>query len=274
MGKSKIIFGGETLIDLTGDNITKATALKGTTFHDAKGEAQTGECEFDVNSQDATALVAETLEGKTFYARGQKHTGTMPNRGAVTGVISKTTDQFAIAQGYHDGSGKVKIADGELEKFKPENIRKDVILMGIQGSMDGTEGVNAQSVEVTPTVDGQVIVPGAGYNYISQVKMKPMRINSSGNVVTHTDNAMGVTGFIPAKAGDVIEATNYASNVSYTSYIAAYDASNTPTGQLAITTSKSFPITLDEATFGSNFDAIRISGDITDATTIINKVAV
>lgn len=191
MGKSKIIFGGETLIDLTGDNITKATALKGTTFHDAKGEAQTGECEFDVNSQDATAMVAEVLDGGTFYARGQKHTGTMPNRGAVAGTIAHIEEPFSIPQGYHDGSGKVGIDPTESAKFKPENIRKGVNLMGVAGGMTGTEDVNAQSVEVTPTVAGQTIVPGEGYNYLSQVTMKPIPYVETPNAAGGTTVTIG-----------------------------------------------------------------------------------
>lgn len=52
------------------------------------GESITGTCEYDVNSSDATAAVAEILQGKTAYVRGQKLTGTMKNNGAVTGTIS------------------------------------------------------------------------------------------------------------------------------------------------------------------------------------------
>ncbi|MBQ6255961.1 MAG: hypothetical protein IJJ60_05170, partial [Clostridia bacterium] len=36
-------------------------------------------------------------------------TGTMPNRGAVTGVISTTDGRYTVPQGYHDGSGSVGI---------------------------------------------------------------------------------------------------------------------------------------------------------------------
>lgn len=99
------------------------------------------------------------------------------------------------------------------------------------------------------------------------------RINSSGAITTSGAPAeMGVTGFIPAKVGDVIKATNYGANRSYTSYIASYDASNNCTGKFTLGSDHAdFTITLDAETFGSNFDAVRISGDITDATSIINK---
>lgn len=42
MGKSKIIYNGQTLIDLTGDTVTAETLLEGITAHGADGEAILG----------------------------------------------------------------------------------------------------------------------------------------------------------------------------------------------------------------------------------------
>lgn len=42
MGKSKIIFNGQTLIDLTGDTVTAEALLEGITAHGADGEAILG----------------------------------------------------------------------------------------------------------------------------------------------------------------------------------------------------------------------------------------
>jgi hypothetical protein len=105
------------------------------------------------------------------------------------------------------------------------------------------------------------------------------RINSSGGVVQYTGtnaDKMATTGFIPAKAGDVIDLTGYSSHPDYTSYIAAYDASNALTGKLQVISSVKFPLTLNEATFQTvsgtgPFNAIRISGTITASTSVINK---
>ena len=87
MAINKVIYGGKVLIDLTGDTITANKVLSGYTAHDKSGAPITGTCSFDVNSQDATAAVAEILSGKTAYVRGSKLTGTMPDNGAVTGEI-------------------------------------------------------------------------------------------------------------------------------------------------------------------------------------------
>ena len=75
MAYNKIIYGGKTLIDLTGDTVTADRLLKGATAHDMSGEAITGTCTFDSDTSNATAVVAEILAGKTAYARGSKVTG-------------------------------------------------------------------------------------------------------------------------------------------------------------------------------------------------------
>ena len=169
MAKNKIIYGGEVLIDLTADTVEASKLLKGYTAHDKAGEIITGTCTFDSNTQDATAALGEVLATKTFYARGQKYTGTMPNNGKVTGYISSLTDVYTIAQGYHDGSGTVKLAATEIAKLTPQNIRAGVTILGVLGEMSGSEDVVAESITVTPRKTSQTVLPSEGYNYISQV---------------------------------------------------------------------------------------------------------
>ena len=42
MGKNKVVYAGQTVIDLTGDTVTAATMLSGTTAHDRSGTQITG----------------------------------------------------------------------------------------------------------------------------------------------------------------------------------------------------------------------------------------
>ncbi len=58
-------------------------------------------------SADATATDGEVLSGKTFYAKGQKITGTMKNNGAVNYTTLFAGQSYTIPAGYHNGSGKV-----------------------------------------------------------------------------------------------------------------------------------------------------------------------
>ena len=184
MGNSKIIFGGEVLIDLTADTVTSEKLLKGYTAHNKAGDLITGECEFDANTQDATAAAAEILNGKTAYVNGVKVTGEMPNKGAVTGVIEKKDDVFTIPAGYHDGSGSVAIDATEKGKLIPSNIRAGVTILDVVGSMTGSESVTAQEKTVTPTRAQQKVIPDNGIDYLSQVTVEAISY-------TESDNAAG-----------------------------------------------------------------------------------
>lgn len=181
MAINKVVYGGNTLLDLTGDTVTAEKILKGYKAHAASGEQITGTCEFDADTQDATATEAEILAGSTAYIRGNKITGTMKNNSAVNGTIYTKTEAYTIPQGYHDGSGKVTIHSTEQAKIIPDNIRDGVTILGVVGTMSTTEGAKPQAKEATPTVDEQVILPDAGYNYLSQVTVKAIPYVESDN---------------------------------------------------------------------------------------------
>lgn len=181
MAISKVIYGGRTLIDLTADTVTADKILKAYTAHGADGEPITGTCTFDSDTTDATASDAEILSGKTAYVKGTKKTGTMPNRGAATGTIALKDGSYVIQQGYHDGSGMVKIDPIERAKLIPENIRNGVSLLGVIGTMSGTEGAKPQAKTVTPTTEAQTVLPDTGYNYLSQVTVAAIPYVESDN---------------------------------------------------------------------------------------------
>lgn len=181
MANSKVVFGGEVLIDLTADTVKKDKLLKGYTAHGADGEPIVGECEFDANTQDATATEAEILAGKTAYNKGNKVTGKMPNNGAVSGKISTKAGKYTVPQGYHDGSGTVQIDSTEQEKIIPSNIRDGVTILGVEGTMSGSEGVKTQSKTVTPKTTAQTVLPDNGYTHLSQVTVEPIPYVESEN---------------------------------------------------------------------------------------------
>ena len=191
MSINKVVYGGKTLIDVTGDTVTADKVLEGFTTHDKSGASITGTCTFDVNSGDATVSVAEMLTGKTAYARGTKLTGTMPNNGAVTGKISTKDGAYTIPQGYHDGSGKVSIDATEQAKIIAQNIREGVTILGVEGSMSGSEGVKAQAKTVTPSSAQQTILPDDGYTHLSQVIVEKIPYVESENSAGGTTVTIG-----------------------------------------------------------------------------------
>lgn len=183
---NKVVYGNTVLIDLTADTITADKILVKYTAHDAAGNLITGTCDFDVNSQDATVAVAEIIEGKTAYARGTKLTGTMPNNAAVTLTISDKDDEITIAQGYHDGSGKAVISATEKAKLVGANIKQGIEILGVMGTLEPSSSVKVTAKEFTPTKDGGTVLPGDGFDYITQVVVKPIPY-------VEIDNAAGGT---------------------------------------------------------------------------------
>lgn len=183
---SKVIYGNQTLIDLTSDTVVANKLLSGYTAHGADGAPITGTCDFDADTSDATATAAEILATKTAYKAGSKLTGTMPNIGAQTSTITTKAQAVAIQQGYHDGSGTVSIATTEQAKLIADNIREGVTILGVVGTMSGSEDVKATSLSATPYTTAKTYLPTdlGDYNYFSQVSVAAIAYNE-------TDNAAG-----------------------------------------------------------------------------------
>lgn len=170
---SKVVYFGDTLIDLTNDTVEPSKLLSGFTAHDKSGAPITGSCTFDSNTQDATATAAEILKSKTAYVKGTKVTGSMPNNGAVEGYISDKTQPYTIPAGYHDGSGSVGIASAEAAKLIGSNIKSGVEILGVTGTYSG-ELTKGQTKTVTPTKDGFTVVQDEGYDYLASVVVNPI----------------------------------------------------------------------------------------------------
>lgn len=180
---NKVIYGTETVLDLTGDTVDAASLLTGKTAHDKSGAPITGACSYDADTSDATAGAAEILSGETAYVSGAKVTGTMPNNGAVSGTISTKAEQYAVPMGFHDGSGKVGIDATEQAKIIAGNIKSGVTILGVTGDYGG-ESAEVQVKTVTPMVAGFTVLPDAGYDYLSQVTVNAIPY-------VETDNASG-----------------------------------------------------------------------------------
>ena len=183
MAYNKVIYDGKTLIDLTSDTVTSNQLKAGVTAHDKSGTVITGTCTHDVDSTDASATASEILKGKTAYARGSKVTGSMPNNGSVAGVITTVDSVYTVPQGYHDGAGTVSIDSSECSKIVAGNIRDGVTILGVLGTMSGTEGANAQTKTVVPKSTAQTITPDTedGYNYLAQVNVEKIPYTEAEN---------------------------------------------------------------------------------------------
>lgn len=181
---NKVIIGSEVKLDLTQDDITPDKLAVGIKAHDKSGAPIVGSSTFDADTSDANAVAAELLKDKTAYVNGVKVTGTMPNNGAKTLNITNKSTPVTIPTGFHDGSGKAQIDPTEVSKLIPANIREGITVLGVTGTMSGSEGMKPQAKNVTPTFAQQEVLPDEGYNCLSSVTVAAIP-------VTYTDNEQG-----------------------------------------------------------------------------------
>lgn len=182
MAINKVIYGGNTLIDLTGDTITAADLAYGKTAHDKSGASITGQNTKDSDTSSDTATSSEILATKTAHARGSLITGEMTNNGSVTGTISTKAGQYTVPQGYHDGSGKVSIDSTEQGKIIAGNIKSGVTILGVTGSYSGT-AVTTETKTATPYTTAKTYTPSTA-DYFSEFTVSAI-------AYTETDNSAG-----------------------------------------------------------------------------------
>lgn len=184
---NKVVYGNTVLLDLTVDTLTASKLSYGYTAHDRSGAPITGTNTFDSNTTDGDALASELLSGKIAYANKNRLVGTMPNRGAVTLTIDDINDELAIQNGYHDGSGVAKLDATEKAKIIAENIKKDITILGITGSYEGSGTPTSTAKTVTPYTTQKTYLPGdesTPVDYFSQFTVNAIKYEE-------TDNAQG-----------------------------------------------------------------------------------
>ena len=186
---SKVVYGNTVLIDLTADTITSAALLSGYTAHGANGKSIVGTCTYNADTSDATVTPNVLLSGSTAYgASGSKITGQMTNVGKQTSTISSKNQSVSISQGYHDGSGAVTIASAEQSKLIADNIREGVTILGVTGTMSGSEDVKATSYTATPYTTSKTYLPNqlGDFNYFSSLTVSAIAyttvVNAAGGL--------------------------------------------------------------------------------------------
>ncbi len=182
--KNKVVYNGQTLIDLTADTAIASDVATGKYFHLATGERVQGTSTLDSDTSDANATAGEILSGKTAYVNGNKITGSMPNNGATNVTISSASGA-SIPAGYSDGSAKAVLDSASASALSANNIRQGVTILGVEGTLSPEDDLTVGPVSATPTGSQQVITAASqNLDYITQVTVAAIPY-------TETDNAQG-----------------------------------------------------------------------------------
>lgn len=178
---NKVVYDGNTLIDLTSDTVAPAYILEGYTAHDKSGAPIEGSCDFDSNTTDANAVAAEILTGKTAYVNKVKVTGNMANRGSSNVTVTGKTGT-SIPAGYYDGSGKAVLDSTSSTNLIASNIRQGVTILGVEGSMSAEDTLTVGAATATPKATQQVITAASlDFDYITQVTVNAIPYTESDN---------------------------------------------------------------------------------------------
>lgn len=182
MGNNKIVYYGETLIDLTGDTVEAAKLLKGVTAYDKKGEKITGtladvtQAPPAIEVDAAGKITASATQAAGVVAAGTKSaTKQLPVQAAKTVTPSAST-QTAVAKGvfttgiitvaavyavigvtYPSGS-KCTCTNGSTTLTAKDTSGKALFIIKAKGTwtVKAVSGSESASKAVSITADGQV----------------------------------------------------------------------------------------------------------------------
>lgn len=213
MAINKVEFGGDTLIDLTGDNAVASQVLDGRRFHLRNGTQTTGTmANIGIKTVDLRAFnypedivdgyvaslrinttlsgnasTSQVLSGSTFYSNSVSslRTGTMPNIGAVTETIS-AGDTYTIPEGYHDGTGTVTATGGG----------GSIAVVYANGGGNTSSAYNSSVLDVGEVGNTCYYQFGGGGANAKTFSVQGSLNNSSWTTITSTSNSANrITGF-------------------------------------------------------------------------------
>lgn len=204
-----------TIASLVG--LTASKLVKGNTVLGITGNSN------NMDTSGADAVAGHILSGKKAGVKGSLLTGTMPNNGTVTKTLDTSTTSVAIAQGYHDGNGKVSLTTETKTVTLSTSASQDITpSTGKVLSKVTVPKVNLQSKSASLSTSAQTIKPDSAYNGLSQVSIPAVTGNAaqsnvlSGKTFNSATAGIGKAGTMANKAGTTVEASAVSQDDDYT----------------------------------------------------------
>lgn len=178
MGNSKIVYYGETLIDLTGDTVEAAKLLKGITAHDKKGEKITGT--FEAAAPYAIIGVTYPAGSTCTCTNGSKTLTAKDTSGKALFVIpSAGTWTVKAVKNSQSASKAISItAEGQVETV---DLTYGLYIFKNGSGLTSGYSIKSNSLISAPTVSGDTISWSGD--------------SSSGGVAFYIDPAVALSGY-------------------------------------------------------------------------------
>ena len=161
----------------SGGTVADADLVAGNIKHNVNIFNVTGTYDTEASNPIAAGTV---LLNKIGFVNGSKITGSMPNRGAVSGEITTKAGAYTVQDGYHNGSGTVAISAAEQAKIIGGNIKSGVTLLGQAG------GLVDYSADYINFVEGDAVsltLPNAtkvkGYAFVDMTNLTTVTLTST-----------------------------------------------------------------------------------------------
>ena len=188
------VTGGSASATISNTVTLPTSTLQGIESGLVAGNIRSGYSIFGVSgtfTSDATATEAQILTGKIAYVNGSKVTGTMPNNGAVSEVLTTQNYYYTIPKGYHDGTGKVTATLTDAVLTSDVSVPVSTVtssLVATTGTVSNIVNAAKNSGTTSPT-SGGVYVKVTHTPTYSSISVKPSAgVSKEGYVSTSSSN--------------------------------------------------------------------------------------
>lgn len=150
MAINKVVYGNQTLIDLTADTVTESDVAQGVTFHDASGQQRVGTGGGSSGHHYSTTeqVVGTWIDGKTLYERVVQFNQIILNTDSWfnTGIDCTNMHSLVTCQGFWDNGTR-------LENNKPIGGDISGSTLTIQRMRNTTDYVTGLILQYTKVTD-------------------------------------------------------------------------------------------------------------------------
>ena len=255
MGNSKIVYYGETLIDLTGDTVEAAKLLKGVTAHDKKGEKITGTFE----AADPYAIIGVT------YPEGSVCTCT---NGTLTLTAKGTSGKVLFAIPFA-GTWTVKAVKGSQSASKAVSITAEGQVETVELTYELVLFDGANGGDATAITGGWKLSENYTYGSDLNVTAESITVSNGGG----EDYGSWYGGTARATTKNTIDFSGY--STAEIEVATAYANAEILVGEAKLAISKSGTFTLDISNVTSGtvqITAVRPSETWTKYQTVVTKI--